>query len=437
MSVVFALATPPAKSAICVFRVSGVGCLKKLGVLFGSEVFDFGRFCVSDFLDGGVVIDRVGLVVFKGPNSYTGEDSFEVYAHGSLGVMSSIIRVFRGVGFDEAPGGEFTKRAFLNNKISLNEAEAVSDLIDSTDERGVLLSSKSLFGELSKSVVLFSEEIDSIRVRVEGEIDFSDEGNEYMDESLVDDLRNLCNRFDSFLSGCVNKKFSNEKNKILLVGPVNSGKSSVFNRLLGFERALVSNIPGTTRDLISSELFYESSTFSIFDSAGIRKTDDVIEGAGIKVSLSKIKEADLVLGIFEQFDSRVFDYFYNVCKKTFFVSVQNKIDIFKKNSKDFDCCVSAKTGEGFDVLKDVIFSNFKKSRTKDDFKFVIRDRHETLFKGVLSDLNKATLGLVDNKSIELVAEDLKNARSRLDEVVGKKFPDSLLGDIFNTFCIGK
>ena len=292
MSVVFALATPPAKSAICVFRVSGAGCLKKLGVLFGSEGFEFGRFCVSDFLEGGNVVDRVGLVVFKGPNSYTGEDSFEVYAHGSLGVMSSMIRVFKGVGFDEAPGGEFTKRAFLNNKITLNEAEAVSDLIDSTDERGVLLSSKSLFGELSKSVVLFSEEIDSIRVRVEAEIDFSDEDNDYMDKELVGDLKKLTNRFDSFLSGCVNKKISNEKNKILLVGPVNSGKSSVFNRLLGFERALVSNIPGTTRDLVSSELFYESSVFSVFDSAGIRETDDVIEGAGIKVSLSQIQEAD-------------------------------------------------------------------------------------------------------------------------------------------------
>jgi len=437
MSVVFALATPPAKSAICVFRVSGDGCLKKLKVLFGSKDFDFGRFCVSDFFDGDSVIDRVGLVVFKGPNSYTGEDSFEVYAHGGLGIISSIIRVFKRVGFDEAPGGEFTKRAFLNDKINLIEAEAVSDLIDSTDERGVLLSGKSLFGELSKNVVLFSEEIDFIRVRVEAEIDFSDEGDDYMDGQLIDDLKKLKNRFDSFLDGCVNKKISSEKNKILIVGPVNSGKSSLFNRLLGFERALVSSTPGTTRDLVGSELFYESSSFSVFDSAGIRETSDEIEGAGIEVSLSQIKEADLVLGVFEEYDQPTFKYFNSLCDKNSFVLVQNKIDVAQRNDNKFDCCVSAKTGEGFDDLKNLIISSFKNNNKKGGFDFVIRDRHEVLFKNVVLDLNTAYIGLVDNKSLELVAEDLKNARSHLDEMVGKKFPDSLLGDIFGSFCIGK
>jgi len=436
MSVVFALATPPAKSAICVFRVSGSGCLKKLGDLFDKEGFGFGRFYVNDLFYKKNIVDRVGLIVFKGPNSYTGEDSFEVYAHGGLGVMSSIVRAFKDVGFDEAPGGEFTKRAFLNNKISLNEAEAVSDLIDSTDERGVALSSKSLFGELSKKVVSFSGEIDSIRVRVEGDIDFSDEDNEYIDESLVKDLKNLCNRFDSFVAGCVNKKFGYEKNKILLIGPVNSGKSSVFNRLLGFERALVSNTPGTTRDLISSELFYEASSFSVFDSAGIRDTKDKIEEAGIAASLSQINDADLVLMVFEDYDLAALDRFKGLCGDKPFINIQNKIDINKPNN-NFDCCVSAKSGAGFDVLKSLIVSAFDVGAKKDDFNFIIRDRHETLFKQVVLDLSKSLAGLSGGGSIELVAEDLKNARSHLDEMVGKKFSDSLLGDIFNDFCIGK
>ena len=436
MSVVFALATPPAKSAICVFRVSGSGCLKKLGDLFDKEGFRFGRFYVNDLFYKKNIIDRVGLIVFKGPNSYTGEDSFEVYAHGGLGVMSSVIRAFKDVGFDEAPGGEFTKRAFLNNKISLNEAEAVSDLIDSTDERGVALSSKSLFGELSKKVVSFSDEIDSIRVRVEGDIDFSDEDNEYIDGSLVKDLKNLCNRFDSFVAGCVNKKFGYEKNKILLIGPVNSGKSSVFNRLLGFERALVSNTPGTTRDLISSELFYEASSFSVFDSAGIRDTKDRIEEAGIAASLSQINDADLVLMVFEDYDPAALDRFKGLCGDKPFINIQNKIDVNKPNN-GFDCCVSAKSGAGFDVLKSLIVSAFDVGAKKDDFNFIIRDRHETLFKKVVSDLSKSLVGLSGGDSIELVAEDLKNARSHLDEMVGKKFSDSLLGDIFNDFCIGK
>tara|TARA_B100000579_G_scaffold232891_1_gene190933 strand:- start:4238 stop:5551 length:1314 start_codon:yes stop_codon:yes gene_type:complete len=437
MSVVFALATPPAKSAICVFRVSGSGCLKKLVNLFGKKDFKFGRFYVNDLLYKKQVVDRVGLIVFKGPNSYTGEDSFEVYAHGGLGVMSSVVCAFRGVGFDEAPGGEFTKRAFLNNKISLNEAEAVSDLIDSTDERGVALSSGSLFGELSKKVVSFAEEIDSIRVRVEGDIDFSDEDNEYIDGSLAGDLKNLCNRFDSFFGGCINKRFGYEKNRILLIGPVNSGKSSVFNRLLGFERALVSKTPGTTRDLISSELFYESSSFSIFDSAGIRETKDRIEEAGVAASLSQINDADLVLMVFEEYDPAVFDRFRGLCGDRSFINIQNKVDINKPDNNNFDCCVSAKSGAGFDVLKSLIVSVFDSGAKKDDFNFIIRDRHEALFKKVVLDLNKSFRGLSDGGSIEFVAEDLKNARSHLDEMVGKKFSDSLLGDIFNDFCIGK
>ena len=437
MSVVFALATPPAKSAICVFRVSGSGCLKKLVDLFGRGGFEFGRFYVNDLFYKKNIIDRVGLIVFKGPNSYTGEDSFEVYAHGGLGVMSSIVGAFRGVGFDEAPGGEFTKRAFLNNKISLNEAEAVSDLIDSTDERGVTLSSKSLFGELSKKVVSFSEEIDSIRVRVEGDIDFSDEDNEYIDGSLAGDLKNLCNKFDSFVAGCINKRLGYEKNRILLIGPVNSGKSSVFNRLLGFERALVSNTPGTTRDLIGSELFYESSSFSVFDSAGIRETKDVVEEAGIAASLSQISDADLVLMVFEEHDPAVFDRFKGLCGDKPFINIQNKIDVNEPKVNSFDCCVSAKSGAGFDVLKSLIVSAFDSGAKEDDFNFIIRDRHEALFKRVVLDLNKSHKGLSGGESIELVAEDLKNARSHLDEMVGKKFSDSLLGDIFNDFCIGK
>ena len=151
---------------------------------------------MKSFFGVSGLIDRAGLVVFEGPNSYTGEDSFEVYAHGGLGVMSSFVSAFKGVGFEEAAGGEFTKRAFLNNKISLQEAEAVVDLIDAVDEKEVALAGRSLFGGLSSDIVDLAESIDLLRVRVEAEIDFSDEGNEYFDGTLLDDLlvvkNNVC-----------------------------------------------------------------------------------------------------------------------------------------------------------------------------------------------------------------------------------------------------
>ena len=216
MSVVFALATPPAKSAICVFRVTGNGCHKSLKKIFSRSSFTPNRFYVEILQSKRGPIDKVGVVVFKGPKSYTGEDSFEVHAHGGLAVMSEIVDLFRDLGFDEAAGGEFTKRAFLNNKITLDEAEAVSDIIDSTDRRGVVLSSGVMFGGFSEKVLIFSEGIDSIRVRVEGEIDFSDEGNDYFDESLVRDLESLMVDFGLFVGGCVNKKLSDEKNNIVL-----------------------------------------------------------------------------------------------------------------------------------------------------------------------------------------------------------------------------
>ena len=437
MHPVFALATPPAKSAICIFRVSGDGCHKGLSKIINNESFEVGRFHIKEFYNKKQLVDKAGLVVFKGPNSYTGEDSFEVYAHGSLAVMSSFAALFKEVGFDEAVGGEFTKRAFLNNKISLNEAEALADLIDTTDDRGVVLSGNSLFGEMSSQISVFADEVDQIRVRVEAEIDFSDEGNEYMDKNIVNDLGNLRNRFESFVSGCVNKNRFSQKNNVLLVGPVNSGKSSVFNRLLGFERAIVSDLPGTTRDIISSELFFESSVFSIQDSAGIRKTDDKIEEAGIGLSLSEIKSVDLVVGVFDKPDKSLIKNFKDLSHEKCFISIQNKIDINEKDNKLFDCCVSAKTGEGFDELKKLILSSFKKDIKKDDYKFLVRDRHNKIFTSVIENLNSAKTGLKENLSLDLVAEDLRLARSCFDELVGEKFSDSLLGDIFSSYCIGK
>ena len=437
MSIVFALATPPAKSAICVFRISGAGCLRGLSKLIRGSEYVVGSFHVKSFFGATGLVDKAGLVVFKGPSSYTGEDSFEVYAHGGLAVMSSFVKAFREVGFEEAVGGEFTKRAFLNNKISLHEAEAVVDLIDAVDEKEVMLAGRSLFGDLSRDIVELAEGIDLLRVRVEAEIDFSDEGNDYFDENLINDLLVTKNNVVSFINGCVSKKNGFQKNNILLVGPVNSGKSSVFNRLLGFERAIVSDIPGTTRDIISSELFYESNTFSVFDSAGLRDTEDVIEEVGIKNTLNEIKNTDLVVAVFECYNKSVVDKFKSLAGDNNFVCIQNKIDINIKKEDCFDCCVSAKTGEGFEVLKEIIINCFNSKADKKEYNYLIRERHENIFNEVALSLSSACKGLEQGTSLELVAEDLKNARSGFDELVGKKFSDSLLGDIFNSYCIGK
>jgi tRNA modification GTPase len=437
MSVVFALATPPAKSAICVFRVSGSGCLDKLKTLTGSVPQKPRTFYLRPFLDkNGNLVDTVGLVFFRGPDSYTGEDSFEVYAHGGLGVMALVVDVFKDIGFDEAAPGEFTKRAFLNNKISLNEAESVVDVIDSSSAESVYLSSSSLSGSFTKNIVEFSEKIDFYRVRVEGEIDFSDEGEDFMDSSLEGDLQTMIRSFSFFVDGCVSKKNYSVKNKILFVGPVNSGKSSVFNRLLGFERALVSNIAGTTRDLVESELFYNNTSFSLSDSAGIRETKDEIESKGIDLTLEQIGAADVVVGIFDSSDSGVINSFSDLVKNKKYITVYNKLDLGVPRSGGFDCLVSAKTGEGFNELKDVLADAFKVCENN-DYTYLVRDRHISLFNSSLENLRSALLKIKNVEGLELVAEDLRLARKSLDDVVGIKTSDSLLGDIFSSFCIGK
>ena len=400
MSVVFALATPPAKSAICIFRVSGPGCLSKIPELVGSPLEKNKKFYLRPVKNkSGDVVDRVGIISFGGPDSYTGEDSFEVYAHGGLGVMAMLVDVFKSLGFDEAPPGEFTKRAFLNNKISLAEAEAVVDLIDSHDQDGVVLSSNTLSGDFTEKVLGFSGVINDLRVRVEGEIDFSDEGESFFDSSLPNELSLLVENFKLFVGGCLNKKNHSAKNKVMFVGPVNSGKSSVFNRLLGFERALVSEKPGTTRDLVESEIFYNETSFSISDTAGLRETDDIVESKGMRFALEHLNNVDLVIGV-------------------------------------FDCMVSAKTGEGFDSLKRLISEAFK-SDISGDYMYLVRDRHIGLFQSSINHLENALLKLGEGGGLELIAEDLRLARDDLNEIIGVKMSDSLLGDIFSSFCIGK
>ena len=436
MSVVYALATPPAKSAICVFRVSGEGCLDALDGLFKKKPKEHGFFCVRDMYFNNEIIDSVGLISFKGPKSYTGEDSFEVYGHGGLGVMGLMMDAFQSFGFEEAGPGEFTKRAFLNNKLSLNESESVLDVINSTSKKEVLLASQSLSGKFTKEVFGISEAIDAIRIRVEAEIDFSDEDEVFLDDSLVSDLGLLVERLSVFIQGCYNKKELGTKKTVLFIGPPNSGKSSVFNRLLGFERALVSDVAGTTRDLIESEVFYNELSFSVIDSAGIRSTADKIESRGIDFTVDGINDADVIVAVFENTKVDLLLELEDRLRDKKVITVLNKIDLCGFEDAAFDSRVSAKTGQGFDEFKSLIKDAFGDDYKKNSV-YLVRDRHIKLFSLCLEGLNKAHEILQNNKEMEMAAEELKVSRSCLDDLVGRKTPDDVLGDIFSNFCIGK
>ena len=437
---IFALATPVAQSAIGVFRISGVGCCEKFNTALNKPISEYRKVFLRDVFWEGVLIDRCSVVFYSTPNSYTGEDSVEVFCHGGLSVIKSLTGVFLALGFREAEPGEFSKIAFENGKLSLNEAEAVADLVHSEDVDRGLLSSEAVAGKLSNIISDLGDRVDGLRVYIEGSIDFSDEDYNFIAEGdvcnkLVEIKSSLVDLIDSSLVST--KKLT--KNRVLFFGPPNTGKSSLFNRMLGFERALVSNVPGTTRDLIDSEMFYNSVNMELVDSAGIRETNDLIEAMGVALSGVGVEESDLILVVLDHLTENYIDSFGSTLKEKSFLLVFNKSDE-KEPLNSYDCVVSAKSGSGVQELKELIFKFIKEDKkNKEGSKktFLIRERHLSLFNAALSALNSCIQKISNEDAVDIAAEDLRQVRSSFDEFLGVKYPDDLLGDIFKDFCIGK
>ena len=439
MSIVYALATPPAQSAICVFRVSGQDCLRFLPELFSSKLDEPRYFYKTEMYSKGFFVDSVAVVFFKGPKSFTGEDGFEVYAHGGLAVMSKIVEAFTDLGFQEAGPGEFSKRAFLNNKISLSQAEAVSDLIEASSKEEASRVSMVLSGDFESRVFDFSGRLDALRVLVEGEIDFTDEDEVFV-ENLADlraDVSSLSAEFSSFAGACSSKKNNLSKPRVLIAGPPNTGKSSLFNSLLARNRSIVSSVAGTTRDLIDSELVLQNIVLTLGDSAGVRDTEDLIEGAGINISFSEIKNSDLVILVFDSETKDSVSFFKDLLGEKECLLVYNKIDLSDERPEGFDLFVSAIKMNGLNDLRKLLDKKLSNSKSEPDLSYLVRERHVDIFSEVSSRLALVSTSIESNESLDVIAENLKTCRDLLAEVVGIKTSDELLGEIFSSFCIGK
>ena len=434
---IFALATPVGQSALAVFRVSGDGCLGVFAEVLNRPILKPREVYLRDISWQGFLIDRCSIIYYENPKSFTGEDSIEIFCHGGLPVIRKLASMFVGLGFKEAAPGDFSRRAYENGKVSLNEAEAIADLIHAEDDERAKLSSAALSGSLSKMVVALGDDIDSLRVFVEGSIDFSDEDYDFIKEGgVVSRLAGLKGRVSDIIDSSLVSSQRAAKKRVLFFGPPNTGKSSLFNRFLGFDRALVSNIPGTTRDLIDSEMFYNSVSLELVDSAGVRDTGDVIESRGVELSKSELVETDVVLVVFDKDTEGSVSDFVAVLKDKKYLLVFNKLDN-SSPSVDFDCLVSAKTGEGVQGLKDRILPLVKSSSEDAAKTFLIRDRHLMLFQGALTHLEGCALKIQQERDIDVAAEDLRLSRACLNDFLGVKFPDDLLGEIFKDFCIGK
>ena len=433
---IFALATPTGKAALAVFRISGSGCHGVISKILDKNIAEFNRVFLRKIIHDGVLVDVSTVVFYKSPKSYTGEDMVEIFCHGGFATLKKLIDLFHNLNIREAEPGEFTKIAVLNGKQTLNEAESLLDLINSTTDAEMNMALGVVAGELSNTVSVLGDELDDIRVFVESIIDFDDEdGVDVSLEEVIERLEALRLGFGDLKKQGFRSSNIGKTNGVLMLGPPNVGKSSLFNCLLGQNKAIVSPNPGTTRDMLEGQVLMHKTTFNLVDAAGIRDSSVSEESMGVNKVLNDIDSFPLVLVVCDQEYKTQLKDLGGVIDKNKSLVVKNKSDLCNKQ-EDGMCLVSAKTGDGIPELKKMISGFFVNSEPSVDQSFILNDRQLELIDGVIKSL-EACQGLNLLESIELIAENLKSARNHLNDFLGERSSDELLGEIFSKFCIGK
>lgn len=451
---IFALATPPGVGAIGVIRVSGTNTFPILNNLFPKKDLSTAKthtLHVGFLEHEHIVLDEVVLSLFKSPHSYTGEDVIEISCHGSIYIQQKVMEALSQSGARLALPGEFTQRAFLNNKMDLAQAESVADIIAANSEAAQQAALKQLRGGFSSELKSLREELIKLAALVELELDFSEEDVEFVDRK---DLRTLVDKIYFYSNGLLDSfKLGNViKNgvSVAIIGKPNAGKSTLLNALLNEDRAIVSDIPGTTRDTIEEALNINGILFRLIDTAGIRSdTADIIESFGVEKSLEKMRTADIVVYLF---DASV-ETFETINSKVqelnnehlHFILVANKIDLLndttiiselKKRAEIIS--ISANNKVDIDKVKNELFHQTVHGELKFENTIVTNARHQSALYKVVESLNDIKAGMDENVSGDLLAPDIRKALHYLGEITGEVEVDrDILGTIFSKFCIGK
>ena len=443
-----AIATPHGMGAIAVVRVSGSEAISVVSRLFqqNGKPFDcekvishkayFGQIVVD-----GEMIDEVLVTFFKGPHSFTGEDSAEISVHGSTYIQQRLLEVLMAHGIRLAEAGEYTRRAFVNRKFDLAQAEAIADLISSESQSAHRLAISQLKGGFSKELQIMRSKLVEISALMELELDFSEEDVEFADRSqlkaLLDETLSHVNRLtDSFRMGNAIKNGV----PVAIVGATNAGKSTLLNALLGEERAIVSDIAGTTRDTIEETLNLDGTLFRFIDTAGLRETEEVIEKIGIERTMQKMKDATIVIGLLDINDPEInktatlISSHVNPAEQQL-ILVVNKIDLGDNPSTSPYLAISAKTGQGLDELKSKLIQCCP--RIENETTMVTNLRHFEALKQAQSSLLEVKKGLEVILPTDLITQDLRQALYYLGSITGEITTDEVLGAIFSRFCIGK
>ena len=460
---IVALATPSGAGAIAIIRLSG-----KEAITIAAQVFDSvsGKditkqkthtIHLGHIVDNTKVLDQVLLSIFKGPNSYTGEHVVEISCHGSVFIQQQIIQLLLRKGAKMAQAGEFTLRAFLNGKLDLSQAEAVADLIASDNEASHQIAMQQMRGGFSNEIAKLREELLNFASLIELELDFAEEDVEFADRTAFHELINriefvLKRLIDSFSVGNVIKNGI----PVAIVGEPNVGKSTLLNALLNEERAIVSDIAGTTRDTIEDELVINGIGFRFIDTAGIRETKDVVESIGIQKTFEKIEQAQVVILLLDAKELQVSGLKFQVeiekIKNKFpqkpLVVILNKVDLLSINEvetirQELETLnlkletISAKQKIGIDELKNTLLSFVNTGALRNNETIVTNTRHYDSLLKALEEIQKVKWGLDAGISSDLMAIDIRSALFYFGEITGEVTNDELLGNIFANFCIGK
>lgn len=451
-----ALATPTGMSGLSVIRISGDEAIKIMDLVFkgkktiaesNSHTILYGK--IFNNLNNNFnketlqIIDTVTISIFKAPNSYTGEDVIEIGCHGSIVVVREILDLLFKNGAYPAEAGEFTKRAFINGKLDLLQVEAVADLIHSISTPSAQTSVRQLEGDFTNRLREFRKNLIDIASLLELELDFSEEDIELIDRNLI---RDRLNKAKDFCNNLIEFKRTSEILRsgyyVSIVGYPNSGKSTLFNTLLNKNRAIVSDIAGTTRDYLEEYLYINEIAIKLFDTAGLRETEDTIEIMGIKLVESIIKQSNLLFLLnditeSENYSDNLLSELKSKFPETEIVIIQNKIDNLENiDNKENTIYISAKNNIGISELKKMIYN--KAISELDTYTDVlINQRHYDLLKITIENIDRALISLDEYTENEIIAIDIRNAYTTIGEITGENYNEEVINNIFGAFCIGK
>ena len=436
-----AIATPPGHGGVGVVRISGTSIDDLAARLIGRLPEPRHAALVKVFDAAGQVMDTGLALYFPAPHSFTGEHVLELQLHGSPVVLEMVLRACVAAGARRAGPGEFSQRAFINDKLDLAQAEAIADLIAASSEQAARAATRSLNGVFSKQVHALADRTTDLRVYVEAALDFPDEEIDFLAEGdVLARVKKLMENTLELLAQARAGRLLNDGLRIAIVGKPNAGKSSLFNALVKRDAAIVTEIPGTTRDVVRETIHLAGIPVTLADTAGLRETEDVVEREGVRRARAELAEADLVLWVVDVNDPEPGP---PPDARVPVLRIENKIDLADDHAwpdppvSEVDAvALSALTGEGMDGLDRVVSERFTNAESSLG-EFTARARHVDQIESCLSHLDAARDVLEQTESGELAAEELRRAAEALGEITGHVHSDELLGRIFSSFCIGK